>query len=90
MDDKTPEPHWLKSVKFHPVDRVPRETDLVPDNIPFVTHEGILKIGDVELKVYQLNTGQRVINSESFAALFGGKSMEEVIDELRDIMEKLQ
>jgi hypothetical protein len=32
------------------------------------THEGILQIGASELKVYRLNTGQRVIEEESLVA----------------------
>lgn len=41
-------------------------------DIPIVTHEGILKIGPLELRVYQLSDGNRVISEEDLIAFFGG------------------
>jgi hypothetical protein len=43
-----------------------------PDGLPTVTHHGILKIGDVSLRVYQLSDGNRVIDGEDFEAFFAG------------------
>lgn len=30
-------------------------------DMPYVTHEGILELGEIKIKVFQLNTGLRVI-----------------------------
>jgi hypothetical protein len=42
--------------------------------IPYATHEGILRLGDIELRCYQLNTGQRVFDGADLEALFGDRS----------------
>ena len=42
-----------------------------PDNLPFPTHEGEMRIGSFKLRVYQLNTGQRIINADDLNAFFG-------------------
>jgi hypothetical protein len=44
---------------------VPAPTVLT--NLPYVTHEGILSIGNSDLHLFQLSDGQRVINAEDFA-----------------------
>lgn len=36
----------------------------------YTTHEGILNIQGIELKVYVLNTGQRLIDAESIDKFF--------------------
>jgi hypothetical protein len=41
--------------------------------LPYATHEGILRIGGAEFRVYQLNTGQRVIDEESLCRFLGGE-----------------
>lgn len=48
----------LNMIPMKPVEHV--KTD---DGIPYVTHEGIFQIGDIQVKVYQLNTGQRIIDA---------------------------
>jgi hypothetical protein len=49
----------------------PREPN--PDGIPHVTHSGVLEMpGCVPLRVYQLSSGQRIIDADDFAAFFGG------------------
>jgi hypothetical protein len=40
-------------------------------DLPYATHSGVLKIGDIELRCYRLSTGQAVFNAEDFEALFG-------------------
>jgi hypothetical protein len=40
------------------------------DDVPYATHEGWLEIGDIRLHVYQLNTGDRVIEEESMQRFF--------------------
>lgn len=42
-----------------------------PDGLPYATHTGILRIGDAELTVYQLSTGERVIDAGDLERLFG-------------------
>jgi hypothetical protein len=39
---------------------------------PYATHTGVLDIGGVGLRVYQLNDGQRVIDAEDMRSLFEG------------------
>lgn len=45
-----------------------------PPGIPIATHQGVLKIGDIEFIVYQLDDGQRVIAEESLKPLLDGAS----------------
>lgn len=33
---------------------------------PYVTHGGTLRLGDIELKCYILNTGQRIFDADDF------------------------
>lgn len=40
--------------------------------LPFATHEGILNLGEVTLRVYQLNDGRRIIDCDDLDAFFGG------------------
>jgi hypothetical protein len=58
---------WIdEMVEFTPV-----ESDNDGSGLPYVTHEGTLRIGDHELRVYQLNDGQRVIDAADMQAFFG-------------------
>lgn len=43
--------------------------------LPYATHSGVLAIGEVRLKVYQLNTGERVIDGDDLADFFGAESL---------------
>ena len=48
-----------------------RETEEPVDGeLPYATHEGRLKLGDVEITVYQLSDGQRIIPVEEIERLF--------------------
>lgn len=40
----------------HPVDS--------KDGIPYATHKGVIAFGDVVIDVFQLNTGERVLDGE--------------------------
>lgn len=40
--------------------------------LPIATHEGILKLGPLELRVFQLSDGRRVIEENDLFAFFGG------------------
>ena len=44
-------------------------TEITKDMV-YATHEGLLKIGDFEIRVYILNTGQRFINAEDIDKYF--------------------
>lgn len=39
-------------------------------DLPYATHEGALKIGEITLRCYRLSTGQVIFNAEDFEALF--------------------
>jgi hypothetical protein len=45
----------------------PKDTDQ-----PYATHEAWITVGEDSLHVYQLNTGQRIIEKASVEALLGG------------------
>lgn len=49
---------------------VPKPANL-KEGDTYATHEGILKLGDIELEVFLLNTGQRIISEESLKKFFG-------------------
>lgn len=53
------------------VDFVEVKTDVVPGGLPYVTHEGKLTIGEIEVMVYVLNTGERIIPAGEIERLFG-------------------
>ena len=40
------------------------------DGTLYATHEGILDLGEVKLRVYQLNNGQRVIDAKDAEEFF--------------------
>jgi hypothetical protein len=40
------------------------------DDLPYATHEGVLKFGGQELKCYRLSSGERIIDNHDFAMLF--------------------
>jgi len=41
-----------------------------PENLPVVTHEGVLKVGPVSLRVIQLSNGQRLVPCAELDRLF--------------------
>jgi hypothetical protein len=51
------------------------------DDLPTVTHEGVIKIDDLEITVMRLSNGQSVIEEHSFHklmdAIFGGDTPKE-------------
>lgn len=44
--------------------------------LPHATHEGVLRVGDIELKCFQLTNGQRVFDLNDVERLFGGPFLE--------------
>lgn len=57
----------LDSITYVPTNFV-KETD---SDLPYATHEGILKLGEVEIKVVQLSNGQRIIPQGELEKIFG-------------------
>lgn len=54
------------------VDFTPTEPSNVIEGLPYVTHQGVLKIGDeLEILVCQLNTGERIIPEIELDRVFG-------------------
>lgn len=50
---------------------VPKPDNISP-NTKYTTHEGIMTLGESRLRVYILNTGQRIINADDLNEFFGG------------------
>jgi hypothetical protein len=55
----TPIERMLDTVDYHPVKAMQIDTKM-----PYVTHEGVLTIGTAKLRIYVLNDGRRIIDSE--------------------------
>jgi hypothetical protein len=55
------------------------------DDVPTVTHEGVVKLGDLEITVMRLSNGENVIEAESFRqlmeALFGDDAINVIAEE---------
>ena len=45
-------------------DEAPIPDDIPGDDVPYVTHTGVIRIGDFSFSCYQLSDGQRVIDAE--------------------------
>lgn len=41
------------------------------DDIPWVTHSGVLNIGPASFRCYQLNDGTRILDADDVEAFFG-------------------
>ena len=63
---KTPTEQMLDTLDYTPTNDKPNK-----DGLPYVTHEGILQLGEISIKVYVLNTGQRIIAEEEMEKVFG-------------------
>ncbi len=53
-------------------------------NIPKATYTGILKIGDFEIRAYNLNTGERVLAREGFLRVMGRTGKPKYKEDLTD------
>ena len=40
--------------------------------LPYVTHAGVLVVGEMRLRCYRLNTGEAVIDADDMHKFFGG------------------
>ena len=70
---KTPIELMLDEVEFHPISRQGLYE-------PYVTHEGILSLGEISITVVVLNTGQRIIPKEQLEKVFGADFVKDFID----------
>jgi hypothetical protein len=61
---KPPIEALLDKVKYEP-------TNCEPTGGLYATHTGVLKIGDIELRVHVLNDGQRVIEQNDLMRALG-------------------
>ena len=66
---KTPIEALLEQVDWKPTGGAAEHQE---SDLPYATHEGIVKIGDMELRCYQLNTGQVILNADDVHKFFGG------------------
>ncbi len=66
MSIKTPMSKLLDGLKWKKLPALTEDFDL-----PYATHVGVLRIGELSLRVYQLTTGERVINQEDLEKFFG-------------------
>lgn len=44
--------------------------DTTDDGIPYATHSGMLRVGEFELRCYQLSDGQRIFDADDLATFF--------------------
>lgn len=66
---KPPIERMLDTVDWKPIIH---RYDIIPDTgIPYATHTGVLRIGDIELECVVLNTGERLFTEESLRRFFG-------------------
>lgn len=65
LKQRTPIDVLLDQVDWTPID------SHLPDEERHATHSGILNIDGFELRVFQLNDGQRIILKEDFERFFG-------------------
>lgn len=63
---KSPIESMLDNIEYTPTNAEPNK-----EGLPYVTHEGIMQIGDVSLKVCVLNTGKRIIPQDELEKVFG-------------------
>lgn len=63
---KQPIEKLLDDVPWHAV-----EPPATPGDLPYPTHRGVLKLGDHEIEVFQLSTGERVIAASGIEKLLG-------------------
>ncbi len=67
MKAKTPIETMLDNLDYRPV----KEASPSKGGLPHVTHEGILQIDEISIKVYVLSTGKRIIPESELQKIFG-------------------
>lgn len=74
----------LENVTWTPIEAPP-----ITDGSLYATHTGVLTIEGLTLKCYQLSNGQRVIDGQSMAKLFGFDSVDALSESIAEITQKL-
>lgn len=71
---------WRKEQMKTPIEILMEKVDwketklnMEHSDIPFATHEGILKIGKFNFRAYRLSNGKRVIQAEDVHGFFNGE-----------------
>lgn len=64
------------NVDWSTVDWQPLTAPDSESTLPYATHEGVLRVGDFDLKCFQLSNGQRVFDLNDVERLFGGPFVE--------------
>jgi len=67
MKNKTPIQAILDKTDFKPTGYIPPENS----TLPYVTHIGELKLGEITIEVCMLSNGQRIIEEKELKKLFG-------------------
>lgn len=67
---KKPFDSFLNAVEWEEIETPPNDYEC---GLPRATHRGVLKIGEFELRCYQLDNGQRIFDAEDVAEFFGWK-----------------
>jgi len=62
----------LDAVDWQPTQQEPPES-----GGRYATHEGVLSIGEFPFRVYQLNTGERVLHADDVQAFFTSGAKED-------------
>ena len=71
----------LSNIEFVPIsDELIKKSD----DMPYVTHEGVLDIGGVKIQVYQLSNGQRVISEGEIARVLGMTALKKLGNNLKE------
>lgn len=92
MSTRSPMDQLLDGVEWTARGEVPPEDT----SLPYATHEGVLRIGDVVLKVARLNDGRAVIEKGGIDAILGGdvaelfRSIERVEALKRDLLATIE
>ena len=68
MENRTPIEMLLDGIEWKPIN--PDGIYNLNGDLPVATHQGILHIEDIELRVYQLSDGRRVIEQQDMVNLF--------------------
>lgn len=71
MSTRSPMDQLLDAVEWTARGEIPPEDT----SMPYATHEGVLRIGDQELRVARLSDGRAVIDRDDLIAFFGADTL---------------
>jgi len=60
-------PAFMNGVQWERVD-----TRSLPDDLPYVTHEGVIIFSGNSIRCYKLSTGEAIFDADDLIAFFGG------------------